>query len=97
MSDCFQSVQPYTLNGISVSDEEDNDSEDAHGDVQGSSAAASKIYGVFWTSFSEARSKMIRYWSLLIALINEPNVASWYVGSHIVQYTDFSMARHPTN
>ena len=80
MSDCFLSVQPYTLNGIS--DDEDDDSEDACGDVQGRSTAASKFYGVLWTSFCEGHSKIIRFQSFrkLVALINEPNVASWYVG-----------------
>ncbi len=54
----FQHVQPYTLNGISEismtdDEEEDIDSEDACGDVQGRSAAASKFYGVLWSSFSQ--------------------------------------------
>ena len=88
MAALFQNVQPYTLNGISetteieVSDDEYSDSEHACGDVQGRSAAASKFYGVLWTSFSQGHSKRTRYESFLklIVLIQEPNVAKWYVG-----------------
>lgn len=89
----FQNVQPYTLNGISEievsDDEEDIDSEDACGDVQDRSAAASKFYGVLWTSFSQGHSRRIRYESFLklLALIQEPNVAKWYVGVLILSST----------
>lgn len=76
MSDCFLSVQPYTLNAIS--DDEDDASEGACGDARGRSTAASKFYGVLWTSCCEGHSKMIRFESFkkLVALINEPTVAS---------------------
>ena len=103
MAALFQNVQPYTLNGISetteieVCDDEYSDSEHACGDVQGRSAAASKLYGVLWTSFSQGHSKRTRYESFLklIALIQEPNVAKWYVGVSFCPVHRFSHGEAP--
>ena len=74
------SCSSFKLSGIE--EYEESDSEDAYDDVLARSRAASAHYGVRWDSFVEGSTQQSRIAAFftLKALIQDNDIAKWYIG-----------------